>query len=233
MSSLRVNLRYCVLLAALLPLSGAALAWPPGGKSVQVAKDVLARNFYIILDGSGSMRERSCTSQYSKNQESKLALGAFAQSVPKNANLGLALFDAGGLREVLPLGQNNREAFVRAVNGINPSGGTPLRDSVQLGRHQLEAQAARQLGYGEYTLVVVTDGNASLNQDPGKAVNEMLRETPIVLHTIGFCIGTGHALNQQGRTVYRAANSGRELRAGLTEVLAESPDFALSRFEQR
>ena len=232
MSSRRVKLRTGGLLAVLL-LAGTAQAWPPGEKGALVAKDVLARNFYIILDGSGSMRERSCTSPTSKNQESKLALSTFAQSVPKNANLGLALFDAGGLREVLPLGQNNREAFVRAVNGINPSGGTPLRDSVLLGRHQLEVQAARQLGYGDYTLVVVTDGDASINQDPGKAVNEMLRQTPIVLHTIGFCIGSGHALNQKGRTVYRAANSGQELSAGLTEVLAESPDFALTQFEKR
>ncbi len=233
MSFLRVKLRYSALLAAMLLLSGTAPAWPPGEKGALLAKDVLARNFYIILDGSGSMQERSCTSQFSKNQESKLALSAFARSVPNNANLGLALFDAGGLREVLPLGQNNHEAFVRSVNGISPSGGTPLRDAVQLGRRQLEAQAARQLGYGEYTLVVVTDGNASPRQDPGKAVNEMLRETPIVLHTIGFCIGSGHVLNQKGRTVYRAANNSQELSAGLTEVLAESQDFALSHFEQR
>jgi Ca-activated chloride channel homolog len=229
---LRAKLKQWVVLAVALLLTGVVYAWPPVTKGSQVAKDVLARNFYVVLDGSGSMKDRSCTSTFSKNHDSKSALGAFSLSVPKNANLGLAVFDAGGLREVLPLGLNNRDAFMRAVNAVNPGGGTPLRDAVQLGRRQLEAQAARQLGYGEYTLVVVTDGEANVGQDPGSAVNAMLRETPVVLNTIGFCIGAGHSLNQKGRTIYRSANSEQELRNGLAEVLAESPDFAVTRFDR-
>lgn len=233
MYSLRANVGRSVLLVVVLLLTETAQAWPPVAKGTQLAKDVLARNFYVVLDGSGSMKDRSCTSTSSKNHDSKIALVAFSQSVPKNANLGLAVFDANGLRELLPLGQNNRDAFVRAVNAVGPGGGTPLRDAVQLGRRQLETQASRQLGYGEYTLVVVTDGEASLGQDPRIAVNTMLRETPVVLHTIGFCIGAGHSLNQKGRTIYRATNSDQELRAGLAEVLAESPDFSVSRFDRR
>ena len=232
MSSLPANMKAQLLVAALL-VTEVAVAWPPDIKGTPVARDVLARNFYVVLDGSGSMRERSCTSNSSKNHDSKLALEAFSHSVPKNANLGLAVFDVGGLREVLPLGQGNRNDFVSAVKAVSPNGGTPLQSAVQLGRQKLEQQAARQLGYGEYTLVVVTDGEASPGQDPRKTVDAMLDETPIVLHTIGFCIGAGHSLNQQGRTVYHAANSEQELRQGLTDVLAESPDFSVSRFERR
>lgn len=233
MSSHRANAKWAVTLATTLLLIDSVFAWPPAAKGSQVAKDVLARNFYVVLDGSGSMKDRSCTSTASKNHDSKLALNAFSQSVPKNANLGLAVFDAKGLREVLPLGQNNRDAFVRAVNAVGPGGGTPLKAAVQLGQQQLEAQAAQQLGYGEYTLVLVTDGEASAGQDPRAAVDTLLRATPIVLHTIGFCIGTGHSLNQKGRTIYRAANSEQELRSGLAEVLAESPDFGVSSFDRR
>lgn len=218
---------------ALAAFSQPAFAWPPVNRAGQVTANVLARNVYVILDGSGSMAERSCTSPKSKNVESKQALETFARAVPKAANLGLAVFDGRGLREVIPLGINNRDAFIRAVQAITPGGGTPLANAVALGRQRLEHQAAQQLGYGEYNLVVVTDGEANQGQDPRPAVNNMLLNTPIVLHTIGFCIGTGHSLNQPGRTVYRAANSERELRAGLEEVLAESPAFTVQRFDRR
>ena len=232
MYSRRVDVQRVVLALTLAALAQLALAWPPANRSGTVAANVLARNVYVIFDGSGSMRERSCTSSLSKNAESKQALETFARSVPKAANLGLAVFDGGGLRELIPLGTNNRDAFIRAVQAVNPGGGTPLARAVTLGRQRLEDQAAKQLGYGEYNLVVVTDGEANEGQDPRSAVNDMLLSTPIVLHTIGFCIGTGHSLNQRGRTVYRAANSERELRAGLEEVLAESPAFTVQRFDR-
>jgi hypothetical protein len=58
----------------------------------------------------------------------------------------------------------------------------------------------------------------------------MLAASPITLHTIGFCIGERHVLNQPGRTIYRAANDAAELRAGLQAVLAEAESFSVSSF---
>lgn len=52
----------------------------------------------------------------------------------------------------------------------------------------------------------------------------------MVLHTIGFCIGEKHSLNQPGRTLYRAADNPEQLRAGLADVLAEAPSFADQKF---
>ncbi len=83
----------------------------------------------------------------------------------------------------------------------------------------------RQLGYGRYVLVVVTDGQASPGQEPAAQVNWMLASTPVELHTIGFCIGTDHSLNMPGRTVYKAADNPVALRQGLAEVLAEAETF--------
>ena len=91
-------------------------------------------------------------------------------------------------------------------------------------------QGARQLGYGEYHLVVVTDGEASDGQDPTNVVKVILDRSPIVLHTIGFCIGTDHVLNQPGRSYYVAAESPEQLQQGLSAVLAEAPAFDQSQF---
>lgn len=205
--------------------------WPPPGDNVELARDMTIVNYYVILDGSGSMSAAACRGEGSKIEQSRLALKRFAQLVPKSANLGLLAFDADGVQERLPLGQENRERFVAQVRDVRPSGSTPLRRAIQLGRERLEDQARRQLGYGEYHLVVVTDGHASSGEDPRQVVNELLTHSPIVLHTIGFCIGADHTLNQPGRILYRAANDLEELQSGLSAVLAESPNFDVQRFQ--
>jgi hypothetical protein len=57
-----------------------------------------------------------------------------------------------------------------------------------------------------------------------------LKTTPINIYSIGFCIGENHALNQPGRTFYKAADNPAALRKGLEEVLAESETFDETEF---
>lgn len=204
--------------------------WPPTGQDVALVSNLTARNYYVIFDGSGSMSNAACQGDGSKMEQSRVALAAFAQGISKNANLGLLAFDNQGITERIALDTDNREQFTHEVDKVTPSGQTPLADSIRKGREALEQQARRQLGYGEYNLVIVTDGEASSGQDPSGEVDSILRQTPIMIHTIGFCIGTRHSLNQPGRTIYKAANSPDELQRGLDEVLAESPSFDVKQF---
>jgi len=206
-------------------------AWPPAGQNESLVSDLTARNYYVILDGSGSMSNAACQGSGSKMEQSRIALATFAQGIGKNTNLGLLAFDSQGISERIALATDNREQFTGEVNKVLPSGQTPLAESIHKGREALEQQARRQLGYGEYNLVIVTDGEASNGQDPSGEVDSILRQTPIVIHTIGFCIGTRHSLNQPGRTLYKAANSPGELQRGLDEVLAESPSFDVKQFK--
>ncbi len=208
-------------------------AWPPGQPGqAAISRDLFARNYYVVLDASGSMDGRACSGDLTKIAAARNALAAFADSLPADANLGLQVFDRSGVREWLPLGTGNRDKFRAALGRASASGGTPLRDAVALAYDRLQAQGARQLGYGEYHLVVVTDGEANPGQDPTAAVNQLLAQSPVVLHTIGFCIGTEHSLNQPGRTLYRAADNPEQLRAGLGAVLAEAPSFAVLEFRK-
>ena len=87
-------------------------------------------------------------------------------------------------------------------------------------------------GGGTRHLVVVTDGHADQGEDPTPIVNRMLKESPVVLQTIGFCIGSKHSLNQAGRTIYRAADNVEDLRQGLADVLAEAPKFTVTEFKK-
>jgi Ca-activated chloride channel homolog len=215
--------------------AAAEAPWPPpakGGGEVPLSDNLLARNYYVIMDSSGSMNEVRCSGKKTKSDAAKIALAQFARIVPRDANMGLAVFDAYGIAERVPLGVENRDKFIAAVNATSPGNGTPLHDALLLGYRRLEDTARRQAGYGEYHLVIITDGQAyPENQDPTPVVGYILQQSPVVIHTIGFCIGTDHSLNQPGRTIYRAADNPRELRQGLEEVLAESPDFDLGAFK--
>lgn len=221
--------------AAPAPVSNARMtpAWPPAKEGAgAVAADLFAKNYYVVFDGSGSMNDKGCSGASTKIQAAKAALGTFSAALPAEANLGLLIFDGRGVHEYLPLGKGNRDRFTSLVNAVRANSSTPLGSSVKLAYAKLLAQGARQLGYGEYHLVIVTDGAADAGNDPTPVVNQMLAESPVVVQTIGFCIGKTHSLNQAGRTIYRAADNPEELRQGLADVLAEAPQFTVTEFRK-
>ena len=215
------------------PARPAEAAWPPARKDADaVAANLFAKNYYVVFDGSGSMNERGCSGEQTKIQAAKGALATFSAALPADANLGLLIFDGRGVHEYLTLGTGNREQFTSLVNAVRANSSTPLGTSVRLAYSKLLAQGAKQLGYGEYHLVIVTDGAADAGNDPTPVVNQMLAESPVVVQTIGFCIGKTHSLNQAGRTIYRAADNPEELRQGLADVLAEAPQFTVTEFRK-
>lgn len=184
------------------------------------------RNFLIVLDGSGSMRETHCSGNIPKITAAKRAIAAFATKLQTEDNLGLCAFDSQGVTERAPLSLN-RNAFTAALQAVRSDSSTPLGTAVALGYSRLQRQAQRQLGYGEYYLIVVTDGEADSGNDPGPIVNKIVSQSPVVISTIGFCIGEGHSLNRPGLTLYHDATNLEQLNQGLESVLAES-DFGAS-----
>lgn len=179
------------------------------------------RNFLIVLDGSGSMAGSHCSGSLTKIVAAKQAIATFARKLKPEDNLGLCAFDSRGVTERAPLSLN-RAAFNEALQDVRSDSNTPLGTAVALGYSLLQKQASRQLGYGEYYLVVVTDGDADKGNDPRSIVNKIVSDSPVVISTIGFCIGEGHSLNRPGLTLYHDATSLEELDRGLESVLAES-----------
>jgi len=215
-----------------VPPSGGEASWPPvieGG----VAAAAPTANYYVVLDGSGSMSRRECADNGRKIEVAIDAVRRFIQSIPAEANVGLAVFDRRDLSERVPIGANNRDAIAAALTGVRAGEGTPLKSAISLGYEKLTAQAGAQLGYGEYHLVVVTDGKPDpASEDPTEQVNDILARSPIVLHTIGFCIDDDHVLNQPGRAYYVSASNPGELQQGLQSVLAEAQTFDATKFER-
>jgi len=204
--------------------------WPENHEENTLNKNLLAANYYIILDASGSMDGNQCAEGTTKMAIAKTAITQFAEQIPVDANLALYSFDEKGSRERISLATENRDPFFKQIKTIKPGGGTPLATAISYGYQQLTKQAAKQLGYGEYHLVVVTDGIASNGEEPNQILNTVLQQSPVVIHSIGFCLDESHSLNQPGLTTYTAASNADELQRGLQAVLAESTDFVTNSF---
>ncbi|NNG01951.1 MAG: VWA domain-containing protein [Desulfobacteraceae bacterium] len=209
------------------PVPDRAKEWPFAGADetlAELATDLTAKNYFLIFDGSGSMAESGCSGRRRKIDVAKEAVAEWSKSVPSDANLGVFAF-YNNKAAVLPLSSGPRDQFIRAVNSVQASGRTPLTQAADYAFKELTGQARRQLGYGEYTIVVVTDGIANSAAKLAEYVGEILRTSPVNIYSIGFCIGETHSLNQPGKTTYKAADNPAQLREGLKEVLAESEIF--------
>ena len=199
--------------------------WPPGLGEVEVdfEQNMLKRNYYVIFDGSGSMRGN-------KIEVAKRAIKEFVNHVPPEANLGLFVFDTAGASERAPLG-SSQKAIIEEIDRVVANRSTPLTAAIRYSYEMLSIQGLRQLGYGEYNMVVVTDGVADYGPQLSSMIDRILEESPIIIHTIGYQIKGGHTLNQPDKVYYRSAESFEQLSEGLQEVLAEAEDFSVDEFQ--
>lgn len=181
------------------------------------------RNFYFVLDDSSSMAygvpDGGDQEFNSKMEAAKWAMKEFLKSVPADVNLGLALLNRG---EIVALGANNRDQLLKAIDEVEADGGTPLGRGIEAGVEKLIVQYQRQMGYGEFRLIVVTDGESGDDLNWGlSALAKYDYVTP--MYTIGFGVAK-HALAPHSVS-YQTANSASELKKGLEEAASEMPDF--------
>ncbi len=216
------------------PIAKAALwgSWAADKAQGPLPENATADNYYIIFDGSGSMKERECTDGETKLAVAKDAVAHWLRSVPASANVGLFAFDTGGASERAGMQKNaaaHSQQLLELVGRIRAGGSTPLGAAMNTAMEALGSQAVRAHGYGQYHIVVVTDGIAS-DKKLLRQVSQSIYDTPIIVHTIGFCIGKRHVLNQPDVMIYVSANSPEQLAQGLENVLAESEDFVTTDF---
>ena len=204
-------------------------SWPSAnnGDKTDFDADMLRDNVMVVLDMSGSMGGGDCSGDfYDKSSAAKATLSEWLKTVPGDSNLGLVAFVSGNTKVYVDLAAGNRDLFMQQVKKFTPDGGTPLYDAVTLAHDELEEQALTQNGFGTYKMVVITDGEHSVGQNPNSAVNKILdnAQNPVEIHTIGFCIEDS-ALNQPGRTEYQSAKNPEQLKQGLDSVLSEATTF--------
>jgi hypothetical protein len=190
-----------------------------------------ASNYYFLFDMSGSMDEK-CSGKR-KIDGAKEAVTRFMKNIPDDVNIGLMLVgtrSGDDYAEALPIASGNKEEFLRIINSLHPSGGTPLGEALSASVDKIVDQYKKQLGYGTYRIIIITDGEQT-GIDLKKPCNYLARHGFIGLYSIGLCMKSSHTLKKYSLS-YRDANNYEELEEALVEATAESDVFDPNLFDE-
>ncbi len=149
----------------------------------------------LVLDGSGSMKQADPTSG-TKMDAAKTALRRFIGSAPAQAQVGLTVYgtrtgssDAEkpqGCQDVQVLSPPraiDKPALTAAVDGIQPSGYTPIGTALRTAADALPDTGAR-------AIVLVSDGeDTCAPPDPCEVARELTAQgATVVVHAVGFAV---------------------------------------------
>ncbi len=188
-------------------------------KSVQIVVDA-SRSMWGRMDGEPKMsvaKEILWDVSYWFPEDLDLALRAYGStSSSESANCADSTL-------LVPFAEANRGPIRAAIESLRPLGQTPIAYALR--------QASRDFGgrQDDRAVVLVTDGIESCGGDPVQAARE-LRDQGIVVHVIGFGLGSvadedaaslqSIAYASGGR--YVTAGSAEELKAALADTVATS-----------
>ncbi len=194
--------------------------------SVQICSaddDIHKDNIVVILDASGSMQDKfSGDRTKSKMEAAKAALQEVLANIPDGTQIGLLVFSGANIHNewVYPLGPKDTEKLITAIRLPQPSGDTPLGKYIRIGANRLLEQREKQYNYGNYRLLVVTDGEAS-DADKVKHYTPEILNRQIRIDVIGVDMKTDHMLANVVDS-YRKADNPGELVAAVSQILAET-----------
>jgi len=163
----------------------------------------------IVLDASGSMRER--IKGETKMEIAKRAVRELVASLPDEARLGLVVYshrtrnDCDDIELMIPPAKLDRAAFTAAVNKIQPKGMTPLSAALVF--------AANALDYRKQpaNVILVSDGLETCSGDPcATAAKLKAAGVGLIVHTVAFDLS---AKEMRSFACIAAATGGRSLRA--------------------
>jgi len=186
--------------------------------------NIQKKNVVIVLDASGSMRSNMRGTRTRKMEAAKNALKQVLKTVPPDTHIGLLVFSGKNIKDhwIFPLGPRNDQRLNKAIDMIEPGGGTPLGAYMKIGAERLLLERKKQMGYGNFRLLIVTDGEA---QDK-KLVNlftPRILSRGIIMDVIGVDMAQNHTLAKKVHS-YRKANNPESLKKAIAEVFAEVSD---------
>ncbi len=180
------------------------------------------QNVVVVLDDSGSMDSpmRSRRDQ-KKIDAAKSALRVVLGQLPADARIGILLLNGTtqGSPWVIPLGPVNVEQARAALRQVRADGGTPLGEKMKEAADALLQQRSLQ-HYGDYRLLIVTDGEAT----DGRLVERYLPDIlsrGLTVDVIGVDMSSDHSLATQVHS-YRRADDPESLERAVRAVFAET-----------
>lgn len=178
-------------------------------------------NIVVILDNSGSM-ETPMVGGDSRMAVAKRSLLSVLEQTPDDAQVGVVLFNPPRLNDhwLIPLGPVDRAATRRAIGRIRAGGPTPLGSAMKIAADALLGQRDDRK-YGDYKLLMVTDGEATDQTLVDKYLPEVLARG-LMADVIGVDMGEQHSLAARSSSYRSAMDSASLERAISAVVMGES-----------
>ncbi len=165
--------------------------------------DMMAKNVYLILDASSTTTQSSCFGYGSKLQVMESAVYDFIDELPGNTNLGVIRFDANGPNEITSLEPVSGTFLKQLLSETNAGGENPVAITVSYAYKGLQKQAIKQHGYGEYHIVLLTDGGSDNASELLAATRTITESSPVVIHAYDFCPRSENVLSSKGNIDYK------------------------------
>lgn len=187
----------------------------------QYSRCIAADNIVIVLDDSGSMREKMKGSKAHRMDAAKQALIEVLKQLKADTNLGVRLLNGSRNKRhwVIPLGPISTNQAIASIESVRADGGTPLGDALREAADELLKLRETQK-YGVYRLLVVTDGEAT-DANLLEAFLPDILSRGLIVDAIGVDMRQDHSLATRVHS-YRRANDDEALKKAVVEVLAES-----------
>ena len=200
--------------------------------SVQAAAEPIRKNLEIILDLSGSMRQRLGTS--TRIDTARRVLRQVIEKIPSEVRVGLRVYGHRyGSRQretctdselVVPVTAPDRARIVSFVNSATPRGETPLVYSLLQTIGDLKSA-------GGGTVVLITDGEESCGGSFTDAAQKLKASgLELSLNIVGFTLAGRQAQQQlaavassTGGVYYSAADAGALARAVTSATVSSFP----------
>ena len=174
--------------------------------------EMMAKNVYLIIDASSTVTESSCFGYGSKQQVMEASVFDFIDEVPGNTNLGVIRFDANGPNEITSLEPVNVTFLKPLLSDTKAGGQNPVAISVSYAYRALQKQAIQQQGYGEYHIVLLTDGGSDNANELLSVTRTISESSPVVLHAYDFCPRSDNPLSSTANIDYKPLLSDENLR---------------------
>lgn len=200
--------------SAISVLTMLACFWLP---SVAVGQQTVV----IVFDDSGSMDDPMTSTGERRIDTAKRALTNVLDKLPEDTKVGVLALNSqvNGSSWIVPLGRIDESEWRGDVASLEAVGGTPLGEYLKTGANALLEARDEQI-YGEYRLLVVTDGEAN---DPAfvDGIIPQILGRGITIDAIGVDMQSDHSLATKVNS-YRRADDDTSLQEAISQVFAET-----------
>ena len=181
------------------------------------------QNVVVVLDDSGSMRDRmrKAGRRIRKMDAAKEALVTVLQQLPDDAKVGVVLLNGRIQKQpwLIELGPVDIQSTRQAISQVRANGATPLGQFMKVAADALLDLRSKE-HYGNYRLLIVTDGEAG----DGHLVESYLPDIMargMTVDVIGVDMESDHSLATKVHS-YRRADNPESLTQAIREVFAET-----------